>query len=178
MLAANPSSSSSDLNQALELDFLYEDEAWYSVRLLYQEEKEKKLIMKYSDFSDVYDQVFSARDFKDRKKLDDFVKRFRPTTVQVQDYECNRVVEGMTVSACLQLDEEEVKFFDAVVDKVCVFLLHVLFLFKLSSICITSDLRYVCVVCFSLYTEKFLCRSEVVLVNRTCSKGVLPQLIL
>ncbi|KAF5205479.1 Sawadee domain containing protein [Thalictrum thalictroides] len=96
------------------VDFQSEDEAWYPVRLVLQGET---LIVKYCDFPNEYNDRYKAEGFKDSKELEGFTKRFRPTPIQLQDNQCQEVVEGMTICASY-VDGNDVKYYDAVVESV------------------------------------------------------------
>lgn len=98
-----------------DLDFQSSDEAWYNVRLVLQGET---LILNYCNFSDDHDEHYNPHNFKDLKEVDCFVARFRPTSVQLQDNECKRVIEGKTVCASYVFGEDDVRFYDAVVEEV------------------------------------------------------------
>ncbi|KAL5730672.1 hypothetical protein ACHQM5_003469 [Ranunculus cassubicifolius] len=110
---------STNPNPSPSLDYQADDKAWYGVRLFLDQKKEK-LTLHYCDFPNgIYDLIFFAQDFKDFKQLNEFAARFRPTTVQLQDYECSKVVQGMTVCASFLFGDDDVRFYDAVVvDKV------------------------------------------------------------
>ncbi|KAF5204367.1 Sawadee protein [Thalictrum thalictroides] len=96
------------------VDFQYNDEAWYPVRLVLQGET---LIVKYCDFSNEFNDRYKAEDFKDSKELEGFTRRFRPPAIQLQDNQCQKVVQGMTICASY-VDGNDVKYYDAVVESV------------------------------------------------------------
>lgn len=98
-----------------DLDFQSSDEAWYNVNLALQGET---LIVKYCNFSDDHDEHFSPAGFKDLKEVECFATRFRPTSVQLQDNQCKKVIEGNTVCASYVFAEDNVRFYDAVVEEV------------------------------------------------------------
>ncbi|TKY68430.1 disease resistance protein RPM [Spatholobus suberectus] len=93
----------------------YKDDAWYSVSVLLGGET---LTVKYLNFSDEHDNAFEASQFGDRKQLEDFEERFRPLSRQLQDSECRLLAEGVRVCACRCFGEDELRFYDAVVDGV------------------------------------------------------------
>ncbi|XP_058068339.1 uncharacterized protein LOC131217435 [Magnolia sinica] len=98
------------------LDFReYDNDAWYGVRLVLEGET---LTVKFLDFGDESDKRLGPSDFEDQKALDDFAERFRPTSVQLQDGECRRVIEGKTVCASHTFGDDDVRFYDAVVETV------------------------------------------------------------
>ncbi|KAL5730202.1 hypothetical protein ACHQM5_003054 [Ranunculus cassubicifolius] len=97
------------------LDYLEWDEAWYSVRLILHK---NTLTAKYCDHSDMFDLHFKASDFKDTKDLEDFIKKFRPLSVQLQDQHCHKVTKGMIVCASYVFAPDDVRFYDAVVTDV------------------------------------------------------------
>ncbi|XP_057985150.1 uncharacterized protein LOC131169806 [Hevea brasiliensis] len=91
------------------------DDAWYSVRTLLSGEK---LTVKYYNFCDVYDDVFEPQDFKTVEEIEEFKKRFRSLSVQLQDSECRKVAEGTVVCVSHFFSDFDVRFYDAVVDGV------------------------------------------------------------
>ncbi|KAF8412631.1 hypothetical protein HHK36_000600 [Tetracentron sinense] len=97
------------------LDFLSSDDAWYSVQLLLDNDT---LTVKYCNFSDVFNERFKVGDFKSLEEVEDFKERFRPTSVQLQDHECSKVIEGMTVCASHVFGENDIRFYDAVIETV------------------------------------------------------------
>ncbi|KAL5708717.1 hypothetical protein ACHQM5_019483 [Ranunculus cassubicifolius] len=94
------------------LDYLEWDEAWYSVRLTLHGET---LTVKYCDHSDQFDLHFKAADFKDIKELEDFINKFRPLSVQLQDNQCHKVSKGQVVSAAYSVAPDDIRYHDAVV---------------------------------------------------------------
>ncbi|KAK6918712.1 SAWADEE domain [Dillenia turbinata] len=104
------------------LDFrAYEDDAWYAVRLSLLHPPQGHIILSvaYAELgAGVPDVCFSASQFTSRKDLDEFASRFRPTSVQLQDNECSKVIEGMLVSACHRFADAQLLFYDAFVDSV------------------------------------------------------------
>ncbi|XP_038703995.1 uncharacterized protein LOC120000158 isoform X3 [Tripterygium wilfordii] len=93
----------------------YTDNAWYSVRLVFEGEK---LTVKYRNFSDDQDDVFEPGGFNSLEELEEFQGRFRPVSPQLQDSECHKVVKGMVVCAAYTFNPNDVRFYDAIVDEV------------------------------------------------------------
>ncbi|XP_031491595.1 uncharacterized protein LOC116258549 isoform X1 [Nymphaea colorata] len=93
-----------------------EDDGWYPVRLRLSGQT---LTLRYVGFSSEYNEWFSGTSFRASGELEAFQRRFRRTTVQLQDGQCRQVAEGMTVSALHRNSEGDVTFYDAVVKKVC-----------------------------------------------------------
>ncbi|KAK7304862.1 hypothetical protein VNO77_42754 [Canavalia gladiata] len=93
----------------------FNDDAWYSVCVLLEGEA---LRIKYFDFSDEDDNVFEPSDFRDSEQLEDFKRRFRPISKQLQDSECHLLAEGTTVCACHYFRDDDIRFYDAIVDGV------------------------------------------------------------
>ncbi|XP_062152978.1 uncharacterized protein LOC133861253 isoform X2 [Alnus glutinosa] len=91
------------------------DDAWYSARVGLEGEV---LRVKYLGFSEDDDEVFRASDFKSRREVDEFKDRFRAVSVQVQDSDCSEVVTGDRVCASFSFHDNDVRFYDAVVDGV------------------------------------------------------------
>jgi len=94
----------------------YEDGAWYTV-MVTLEEKET-LRVRYEKFTDEEDNIFEPSFFESLEELVEFEKRFRPLSVQVQDYECRKLVKGVRVCASLHFTPDDLRFYDAVVDTV------------------------------------------------------------
>ena len=93
----------------------YNDDAWYTVRVLLEGER---LIVKYQNFSDENDEAFEPSRFGDCEDLEDFKERFRPLSRQLQDAECRRFGPGARVCACHSFAPDDVRFYDAVIDGV------------------------------------------------------------
>ncbi|XP_028758680.1 uncharacterized protein LOC114717638 [Neltuma alba] len=91
----------------------HDDEAWYSVRVVL--EQEEVLRLKFLNFGDSHDKVFEAQCFNSLKEVEEFEKRFRPVSLQLQDDECRSIIPGTTVCACYQYNSEDVRFYDATV---------------------------------------------------------------
>ncbi|KAJ7960233.1 SAWADEE domain containing protein [Quillaja saponaria] len=89
------------------------DDAWYSVQVLLEGDR---LRIKYQGFSDAHDNLFDTTSFGNLKELEEFQTRFRPASMQLQDDQCRKVVEGMTVCASFCFGPDELLFYDAVVD--------------------------------------------------------------
>ncbi|XXG63141.1 hypothetical protein AAC387_Pa05g1393 [Persea americana] len=95
------------------------DDAWYSVRLITEEDGEV-LRVKYVDFPhDIFDERFRAADFGDSKATEGFAERFRPLSVQLQDEDCPKVTQGKAFCISRSIEPNDLKFYDAVVDEVC-----------------------------------------------------------
>ncbi|XP_023752138.1 uncharacterized protein LOC111900487 [Lactuca sativa] len=93
------------------------DDAWYTSGVVL--ENGKRLRVKLEDFkSGDADEVFSMGNFSKHDELEEFLRRFRPVSVPVEENECSTVVEGMTVCATYKGDGS-VRYFDAIVDGVC-----------------------------------------------------------
>lgn len=99
------------------------DDAWYNVFVL--PEKDYNILrIKYCDFPDENDNVFDANSFNTLNELEDFADRFRPESHQLQDSECFLVHRGMVVCASYSFRDDDLRFYDAVIDEVCVCLIH------------------------------------------------------
>ena len=105
----------------------YEDGAWYAVMVTLQEKE--ILQVSYKKFNDGYDDdLFHPSLFDSLEKLNEFEKRFRLVSVQAQDHECHKLVQGARVCASLRFNYDDLRFYDAVVDKVGFFIIFSLFL--------------------------------------------------
>lgn len=90
-----------------------DDSAWYTVRVILNDDL---LTVKYQNFPP---EKYSAGDFATVEAVDEFCRRLRPLSEQLQDSECYRIMEGMRVCACLRSnDGGDVRFYDAIVDAV------------------------------------------------------------
>ncbi|KAI4308555.1 hypothetical protein L6164_031614 [Bauhinia variegata] len=93
----------------------YNDDAWYSVAVVLESEV---LRVKYQGFSDEHDNEFDVKGFSSLEQLSEFEGRFRHVSDQLQDNECDTIVEGMTVCASFVFEDNDVRFYDANVDGV------------------------------------------------------------
>lgn len=101
-----------------QIDFRAEgDDAWYSATV---ELDGDVLRLKYCDFSEKHDQILKAGDFKSLSEIELFEDRFRPASVQAQDSECSKVLEGDVVCASSTFENDDLRFYDALVDGVSV----------------------------------------------------------
>ncbi|XP_057460557.1 uncharacterized protein LOC130751049 isoform X1 [Actinidia eriantha] len=99
-----------------DLEFLSTaDDAWYSVRVVLEDDA---LVVKFLNFAESADERFRPGDFESAEAVDEFVRRFRPISQQLQDRECSRVVEGMAVCASFAFLDDDIRFYDAVVESV------------------------------------------------------------
>ncbi|WJX39276.1 hypothetical protein P8452_26836 [Trifolium repens] len=94
----------------------FEDDAWYTVMVTIEDEA--KLRVKFEKFTDDVDQVYEPSRFGSLEDLLDFEKRFRPLSIQVQDHECDRLVQDVKVCASRNFGPDDLRFYDAVVDSV------------------------------------------------------------
>ncbi|XP_057954193.1 uncharacterized protein LOC131148497 isoform X2 [Malania oleifera] len=98
-----------------DLEFLYSNDSWYSVRLVLHADM---LTVKYRDFPDIYDERFVPGGFKNADEVKRFRERFRPASLQLQDSECSKVERGMKVCASYSFKDDDVRFQDAIVEEV------------------------------------------------------------
>ena len=94
----------------------YADSAWYTVTVTLQEKE--TLRVSYEEFTDGDDNLFEPLSFISLEKLHEFEKRFRPLSIQAQDHECHKLVHGVRVCASLRSNSDDLRFYDAVVDRV------------------------------------------------------------
>lgn len=93
----------------------YQDEAWYNVTVGAEGESVR---VRFAGFP-THDNVFGPGDFGlDPKRVDDFAARFRPVSVQLQDSQCRRATSGLLVCASHHFGQEDVRFYDALIDSV------------------------------------------------------------
>ncbi|MBA0847360.1 hypothetical protein Goshw_016864, partial [Gossypium schwendimanii] len=96
----------------------YPDDAWYNVRVLFAGNSGDKMRVKYDNFSDDYDNIFIADSFKSAYEVYDFIGRFRKASAQLQDLDCSMVVKGMRVCSSDSFGNDDVRFYDAIIDEV------------------------------------------------------------
>ncbi|XP_026423491.1 uncharacterized protein LOC113319452 [Papaver somniferum] len=94
------------------------DDAWYTVGKVSLSKAKNILTVRYAGFDKEDDEKFSAKGFKTVKELDDFLNRFRPACVQLQDEECSDVSRGLMVCALLDQGDEDKKFYDGVIESI------------------------------------------------------------
>ncbi|XP_050205713.1 uncharacterized protein LOC126655533 [Mercurialis annua] len=92
-----------------------QDDAWYDVNLFFDG---KKITVHYANFPEADDENFEVNLFKNNEQLNDFRRRFRPSSVQIQDHDCKSIYQGMNVCALCYLENQETKFYDALVVEV------------------------------------------------------------
>nr|POF03356.1 hypothetical protein CFP56_51358 [Quercus suber] len=93
------------------------DDAWYSVRVV-AEENGEVLRVKFCGFSEEYDKVVRGSELKSKRDIHNLSERFRPISVQLQDSDCSKVSVGDIVCASFAFREDDVRFYDALVDGV------------------------------------------------------------
>ncbi|XP_047951608.1 uncharacterized protein LOC125196975 isoform X2 [Salvia hispanica] len=94
-----------------------EDDAWYSVCVLLDADAEM-LTVKYMCSPELYEIVFHASKFRTEAEVEELVSRFRPVSHQLQDHECLKLSIGTTVCAAHGTTDDDLRFYDAVVDAV------------------------------------------------------------
>ncbi|XP_026436117.1 uncharacterized protein LOC113333980 isoform X2 [Papaver somniferum] len=99
------------------LDFRsIKDDAWYTVDRLVLSKQNTLLTVKFSGFGEEDDEKFNVKDFKTVNELDQFLNRFRPACLQVQDGECYDLRRGSDVCAVLEEGEDDHKFYNGVIE--------------------------------------------------------------
>ncbi|KAL2494290.1 hypothetical protein Fot_38047 [Forsythia ovata] len=93
------------------------DDAWYAVNLV-MPEFGVTLTVKYLDFPDSCDVTFRADQFTTASEVDELMNRFRPVSRQMQDDECDKITNGVTVCASYSFGTDDLRFYDAVVKAV------------------------------------------------------------
>ncbi|CAI8597906.1 unnamed protein product [Vicia faba] len=94
----------------------HDDDAWYTVMVTVEENG--TLRVTYEKFTDEEDQFFVPSVFHSLEDLQEFQKRFRPLSVQVQDHECRKLVPGVKVCASQHFIPDDLRFYDATVEAV------------------------------------------------------------
>ncbi|XP_048434217.1 uncharacterized protein LOC125474470 isoform X3 [Pyrus x bretschneideri] len=92
------------------------DDAWYDV--LIANDGCDRLRVKFVGFGDDHDELYEVSELSSFNDIDEFSRRFRPLSVQVQDTDCSQVVKGMLVCASHSIRRGDRRFYDAVVKKV------------------------------------------------------------
>ncbi|MCL7047747.1 hypothetical protein MKW94_024485, partial [Papaver nudicaule] len=106
-------------NQNPLLDFRsIRDDAWYTVGRLIFSKRNGSLTVRFLEFGASDDEKFNIRDFKSLKELDDFVSRFRPACVQIQDEECKNLKRLVYVCALLEESEQDRKFYNGYIESI------------------------------------------------------------
>ncbi|GMP66508.1 hypothetical protein CsSME_00026844 [Camellia sinensis var. sinensis] len=106
-----------DDNSLYDLEFRSTlDDAWYSVRVVLSDDD--TLVVKFWNFSESTDESFGVGDFKTIEAVEEFVRRFRLPSQQLQDSQCSRLVEGIGVCASFTFRDDDIRFYDAVVEAV------------------------------------------------------------
>ncbi|RZC80183.1 hypothetical protein C5167_042758 [Papaver somniferum] len=101
------------------LDFRsIKDDAWYTVDRLVLSKQNTVLTVKFSGFDEEDDEKFNVKGFKTVNELDQFLNRFRPACVQVQDGECYDLRRGSDVCAVLEEGENDHKFYNGVIESI------------------------------------------------------------
>ncbi|KAL7216462.1 hypothetical protein ACSBR1_028409 [Camellia fascicularis] len=104
-----------DDNSLYDLEFRSTlDDAWYSVRVVLSDDD--TLVVKFWNFSESTDESFGVGDFKTIQAVEEFVRRFRLPSQQLQDSQCSRLVEGIGVCASFTFRDDDIRFYDAVVE--------------------------------------------------------------
>ncbi|KAI3839381.1 hypothetical protein MKX03_032663 [Papaver bracteatum] len=104
-------------NQLLDFRSIHDD-AWYTVDRLVLSKQSTVLTVKFSGFDEEDDEKFNIKDFKSVNELDQFLNRFRPACVQVQDGECYDLRRGSGVCAVLEESENDHKFYNGVIESI------------------------------------------------------------
>ncbi|KAH0711188.1 hypothetical protein KY284_012615 [Solanum tuberosum] len=92
------------------------DDSWYGVLVTVDGET---MTVKFEGYSEKFDVKFLADDFKSKEEIDEFVRKFRNVSPQLQDNECGSVKEGMIVcAACNAFGKDDMLFYDAVVEAI------------------------------------------------------------
>ncbi|WJX77645.1 hypothetical protein P8452_60932 [Trifolium repens] len=66
--------------------------------------------------TDDVDQLFEPSFFGSLEDLQDFEKRFRPLSIQVQDHECGKLIPNVKDCASRHFGPDDLRFWDAVID--------------------------------------------------------------
>ncbi|KAI3965344.1 hypothetical protein MKW92_029107 [Papaver armeniacum] len=94
------------------------DDAWYTVDKLIFSKKNNSLTVRYVEFDEDDNEIFNVKDIKTTKELDEFINRFRPACVQVQDGECYRLRRGSNVCAALEKCDGDRRFYNGAIESI------------------------------------------------------------
>ncbi|KAL9665926.1 hypothetical protein QQ045_000247 [Rhodiola kirilowii] len=97
------------------LEFRSSDDAWYDVDLSRDGDR---LIIKCRWLSSEFDEVYEPGNFKTVEDVSRFRDSFRTSSLQVQDDECRKIVPGIKVCAASSFADNDLRYFDAIVEKV------------------------------------------------------------
>lgn len=108
------------LNTEMALEFRsHKDDAWYDGRLVTEGTAgDRRLRVKFANFSDDQDEVVSAKDLKSLDDVSELRSRVRKLSIQLQDSECSKVEKGLRVCAARSVRNDDRRFYDAFVDEV------------------------------------------------------------
>ncbi|XP_015880867.1 uncharacterized protein LOC107416837 [Ziziphus jujuba] len=105
----------------------YDDDAWYTVQVIVEGEggdssppDSARLRVKFCGLEGQADAVFHASDLTKLSFdfISDFDSRFRTLSQQLQDSECSSVVTGMKVCASHIFNNDDLRFYDAIIEGV------------------------------------------------------------
>jgi hypothetical protein len=116
----------------------FEDDAWYSVMVMMDDDG--TLRVRFEKSTDEVDQLFELSFFGSLEDLEEFEKRFRSLSIQVQDNECDKIVQDVKVCACRHSGHDDILYYDAVVHSVSSLLLlfFILFFFYIDWLCMSA----------------------------------------
>lgn len=115
LVAHSPAMFSAGAAASGVLEFRSDDDAWYNVTAKLEGDV---LRVSYCEFAGEHDNIFNANAFRSLSELSDFEARFRPSSRQLQDFECPNVGPGMAVCASYSSRADDVRFYDALVEGV------------------------------------------------------------
>ncbi|KAL6330023.1 hypothetical protein AAG906_039938 [Vitis piasezkii] len=113
MASSNPSSVVAP--PVSKFEFQADDGAWYNVLL---ELNDDALTVNYCLLSSDDHEVFKPTHFTTLDDLESFARRFRPSSLQLQDDECQKVVPCMRVLAACRSGCDDVRFYEAIIEEV------------------------------------------------------------
>lgn len=113
MASSNPSSVVAP--PLSKFEFQADDGAWYNVLL---ELNDDALTVNYCLLSSDDHEVFKPTHFTTLDDLESFARRFRPSSLQLQDDECQKVVPCMRVLAACRSGYDDVRFYEAIIEEV------------------------------------------------------------
>ncbi|WOH03105.1 hypothetical protein DCAR_0522497 [Daucus carota subsp. sativus] len=89
-----------------------DDDAWYSVRAILVS---GTLTIQFENFPEI---SFGVTEFDSLEHLDEFTRRIRPVSTQLQDSECYKIDKGMKVCAYSSWREDDLRYYDAIVEAI------------------------------------------------------------
>lgn len=106
------------------LEYCSRDGAWYDVDLSRHGDQ---LIIKYRALLSTFDEICEPGIFKAVEDINRFRDRFRPSSMQVQDSDCWKLIPGLKVCALYSFMDNDLRYYDGIINEVRTIILLALF---------------------------------------------------